>query len=505
LESNRLIAYNILKRNIIANGFCTGCGACEATCPVEVLHVKDEEVKRDYDCSQSLDLCPICNEVCPHSQALLLRSLEAVSEAPIRSDAVGYLRRILLAQAKEATFREDRSDGAVVTALLAYGVNNKTFDCAVVSQSDDANAIKPKASVALTSEDIVSVKGSKFLPSAVLKGYGSAVQEYAKENIAVVGLPCQVLALRKIDAWKHKIGGKAKLTIGLFCFGTFSTKPFLNYLEKKYHIPPADITKIQLAHDLIVHTKKGKVEIPLSEAKKHTMLGCKTCIDYTSEVADISVGNAYPLKEWSVVIIRTKAGEEFFNKAVKEGIINTRDIEKEPEVFERVIIAALQKRTSGLIKASKLERKQDFVPVRLIRETDELADVKVEEIMTKQVQTIPSSMSVNELLTIMTTKTFIGYPVIDEHGELVGDVTMEEVSKVDKASRWKTQVGSIARPNIDVCYPGETALDVVIKMRKLETGRVLILDPVDPKKILGIVTKRDIMHALVKEAVESVL
>jgi predicted transcriptional regulator len=125
--------------------------------------------------------------------------------------------------------------------------------------------------------------------------------------------------------------------------------------------------------------------------------------------------------------------------------------------------------------------------------------------MSKDVITVSSNMTVCELMTIMTNKTYIGYPVINENNDLVGIVTIEEVAKVDKDSRWKTTVGSIARQNIDVSYPGETALDIIRKMRKQGTGRVIVLDPKDPQKILGIVTKRDLMHLLIKQASESTL
>ncbi len=504
LENNRLIAYNILKKHILTNKYCTGCGACVATCPVGALQLEDDKATRTFDCSQNLDLCPICNEICPHSQALLLRCLEAVSDAPVRSEAVGYLRKIVLAQANDPKLREDSADGAVATSLLMYGLDKGVFDSAVVTDSEEGTPAKAKSKVALSSKEVANAMGSKFFSSAVVKTYGSAVSEYSKENIAVVALPCQVLALRKIDAWKHKISGKAKLIIGLFCFGAFSKEPFLNYLEKKYQMDFSDIEKMTYAHDVTVHIDRGKIEIPQTQAKDLIHLGCKTCTDYTSELADISIGSAYPMREWSMVIIRTQAGEDFFNSTVNAGVINVRDIEKEPEVFERVIISALQKRTSGLIKISKLEKTRDFVPVRLLRETESLQDVKVEDIMTKEVNTIPSSMTVNDLLKIMATETYIGYPVVDEEGELLGIVTMEEVAGVDKADRWKITVGSIARHNIDVCYPGETALDALKKMSRLETGRVIVLDPENPKKMIGIVTKRDMMHAMVVLASESI-
>jgi coenzyme F420 hydrogenase subunit beta len=503
LEKSRLIAYNNLKKNILDNNFCTACGACEAACPTEALRVENDQVKRLFDCSSALDLCPICYEVCPHSGALLLRSLEPLSDAPIRSEAIGYFRKILLAQSNDPKIREQTHDGAVVTTILTDGVKNKIFDSAIVTQTEDANPIKPKSQVALFQEEIIKSVGSKFFPSTVIKAYGDAVLNYHKKDIAVVGIPCQVLALRKIEAWQHKISGKSKIIIGLFCFGTFSFTPFLKYVEREFHIPASEIERIHLSRELMVETTLGVIGIPLSEVKKNILPSCKTCIDYTSELSDISVGSAYPLKDWSVVIIRTKTGEDHFNALIEKGVINVRNIQEEPEVFERVIIAALQKRTTGLIEGSKLEKTHSYVPMRFIRETESLATIKVEDIMTKEIATVPSKMTVTELLEVMATKTHTGYPVVEENGELSGVVTMEEVSMVEKSSRSTTLVGSIARKNIDVCYPGETALDAFKKMSNLETGRIIVLDADNPCKMLGIISKWDLMHALVKQASET--
>jgi CBS domain-containing protein len=51
-----------------------------------------------------------------------------------------------------------------------------------------------------------------------------------------------------------------------------------------------------------------------------------------------------------------------------------------------------------------------------------------------------------------------------------------------------------------VVYPEDTALDVFKKMSEFETGRVLVVDRADPKKLLGLVTKNDLMHILIKES-----
>ena len=498
-KPDSLIAYNVLEKKIINAGFCTLCGACEAACPVGAIQLKGEKIHRLHDCSKDIDLCPICYEICPHSEALLLRSLSFVADAPARNEAFGYYRKIVLAQAVDPKLREQSFGGAVVTSLLKYGIEKQVFDSAIVSQSEPENPAKPKPSVALVPDDILSAVGSKFFPSSVAKAYGGAVYGYGKTQIAFVGVPCHILALRKLEAWQHKISGNLKITIGLFCFGSFSLSPLLEYLEKKYKIKPSEIKQMRLSSKFVVETEKKVIRIPMSEIEEHILPSCRTCTDFTSEFADISVGSAYPLKDWSTVIIRTKAGEDFFYDAVENGIINTWVIEQEPKVIERVIVAAMQKRENALREAKELEEVYGYIPIRLLRETDALAHFKVKEIMTKAITTVPNNITVSKFLDLVAVHHHVGYPVINENGEPIGWVTLEEAAKVEKNKRDKTLVGQIARQKLVIAYPEDTALAAFIKMRKFEIGRALVLDPDNPKKILGIVTKTDLMHTLTKQ------
>jgi coenzyme F420 hydrogenase subunit beta len=463
--------------------------------------VEDEKNRRLHDCSEDLDLCPICYEVCPHSEALLLRTQKFVSDAPVKNEALGYYRKIVLAQATDPKLRALSRGGGVVTSLLTYGVEKKRFDSAIVSKAEPENPAKPKASVAIVPDDIISAVGSKFFPSPVAKAYGSAVYGYGKTKIAFVGVPCHVLALRKIEAWHHKIGENLAITIGLFCFGTFSMAPLLKYIEDNYHIKPSEIKYLRLSSKFVVQTEKDVIRIPISEIENIIMPSCRTCTDFTAELADISIGSAYPLEEWSTVIIRTKAGEEFFYDAVENGVINTWVIEQEPEVYERVVRAALKKRTAALQEAKKCEEKFGYLPVLMLRETDDaLAHVKVEDIMTKNVKTVRENITISELLDLMAKQHHIGYPVVNDNGEPIGVVTLEEAAQIDKEKRDKTLVSQILRRKPVAVHPGDTALDAFKKMSEFETGRVLVMDPADSKKLLGMVTKNDLMHTLIEQS-----
>ncbi|MEM2098259.1 MAG: Coenzyme F420 hydrogenase/dehydrogenase, beta subunit C-terminal domain [Candidatus Bathyarchaeia archaeon] len=496
-KSASLIAYNGLEKKIINNGFCTLCGACEAACPLGAIQLKGEKVQRLFDCSKEIDLCPICYEICPHSEALLLRSLRFVSDTPVRNEALGYYRKIVLAQAIDSQLREQSRGGAVVTALLKYGVESKIFDSAIVSQAEPQNPAQPKPSVALVPDDILSAVGSKFFPSSVAKAYGSAVYSYGKSAIAFVGVPCHVLALRKLEAWQHKISGNLKITIGLFCFGTFSMSSMLEYIKKAYKTEPSEIRRMYLSSKFIIQTQKDTLEIPFSEIENQVLPSCRTCTDFTSELADISIGGAYPLSDWSTVIIRTKVGEEFFYKAVEDGVISTWVMAHEPKVFERLMVAAMQKRNAALEKAREMEETYGYLPALMLRESDTLAKVKIEEIMTKNVQTVPQNTNLAEFLDVVAKRHHIAYPVIDDNNEPVGWVTLEEVSKVEKHMRNEISVGQIARRKFVVVYPDDTALDAFKKMSESEMGRALVFDREDSKKLLGVVTKTDLMHALI--------
>jgi CBS domain-containing protein len=185
---------------------------------------------------------------------------------------------------------------------------------------------------------------------------------------------------------------------------------------------------------------------------------------------------------------------------VENGVINTWVIEEEPEVYERVARAAIQKRLAALKEAKKIEEKIGYLPILMLHESEAFARVKATDIMTKNVKTVPADLPISELLQLMAQQHHIGYPVVNENGEPIGIVTLEEASLIEKEKRGITLVSQIIRRKPVWVKPDATALDVYKKMSEFETGRVLVLDDTDSTKILGMVTKSDLMHTLIENS-----
>jgi coenzyme F420 hydrogenase subunit beta len=236
VKENTLIAYDDLERLVIKPGFCTLCGACEAACPLHALKVERQQPNRLLDCTDHLDSCPLCYDVCPHTDALFFETLRFVSQAPNVSESMGRYRSVLLAQAANPTIRDASKSGGVVSALLNFAISEKIIDGAVVSQASSKVPVKIAPSISLVPDDTLAAVDTKIVPSAVAEAFGQAVFEHGKMHIAFVGTPCHILALRKLEAWQHKLVGSLRISIGLFCLWTFSLDRLLEYLLNEKNI-----------------------------------------------------------------------------------------------------------------------------------------------------------------------------------------------------------------------------------------------------------------------------
>jgi Zn-dependent protease len=121
-----------------------------------------------------------------------------------------------------------------------------------------------------------------------------------------------------------------------------------------------------------------------------------------------------------------------------------------------------------------------------------LEGVKIKDIMSRDVKTVDSGMSVEELVEIMFRLKHMGYPVVD-NGELNGIVTFTDVLKVPKEERKNVKVSQIMTKELITCKEDEDAVNALKLMATNNIGRVIVKDD---KKMTGIVSRTDILRAV---------
>lgn len=120
-----------------------------------------------------------------------------------------------------------------------------------------------------------------------------------------------------------------------------------------------------------------------------------------------------------------------------------------------------------------------------------LEGVKVKDIMTSDVVTVPPTMNVSEIVDFMLKTKHMGYPVFD--GKLLGIVTLIDVRKIPVENRINTPVRDIMTENIISVKPEMNAVDALKIMVKHNIGRLPVMEN---NLLVGIVSRTDLIKSV---------
>jgi coenzyme F420 hydrogenase subunit beta len=334
-----------LQEKVILKEICSGCEACILVCPFGCLEYFEERPNLIKKC----EICGICPRTCPRydfPQATLEKMVYGRERGP--SEDFGVYRRSVIAQAADDKIRGVGQDGGMVSALLIYALNNGIIDSAVVSMMSREKPWFPLPKLVSTAEEVLECAGTRYMYSPNLLALREAVKQKRK-SVAFVGTPCQIQAIRKIEAFPlKKFSSLIKFTVGLMCTESFTYDGLVEkHIRGVLGVDPNDITKMNIKGKILVTTKSsGTKTISLHEAKQYTRKGCLPCTDFSSELADIS-GGGLGLNGWTFTVIRTKTGEEVFDNAVKAGAIKSRPVEEEMGSLDLLTRLSKRKRKAG--------------------------------------------------------------------------------------------------------------------------------------------------------------
>ncbi len=135
------------------------------------------------------------------------------------------------------------------------------------------------------------------------------------------------------------------------------------------------------------------------------------------------------------------------------------------------------------------------VNVRKGQNVDLMGIMPVESVMTVDVETLDINMSLKAAKEQMLQRSFTGFPVM-EGEQLAALVTYEQVWRAIKNDGDETRLLKDIVNNHLICvFPQDTIGKVMEKMAEGDVGRLPVVDPADHNKLMGIISRSDIIEA----------
>ncbi|WP_440945590.1 coenzyme F420 hydrogenase subunit beta [Methanosarcina sp. T3] len=254
---------------------------------------------------------------------------------------LGKYTTCISARSTDREILKKAQDGGIATTLMVYALEEGIIDGTIVAGEGDL-PWKPRPFVAMSRKDILKAQKAKYNISPQISWIKEATRSFGLDKVGVTGVCCQIQAVRKAQLYPinmRDIPGKIAFVVGLFCMENFLYDSIQAIVEDHTNQSLSSVEKMRIGKGKFqVYTERGNVATaPLQATHKYGQPGCYVCLDYVSNLADISTGSVGSPDGWSTVFVRTRVGNDIWSKAVDAGLFETKPIEEVKPGLELVM------------------------------------------------------------------------------------------------------------------------------------------------------------------------
>jgi len=370
---------------VVNNDLCIGCGLCTYKCPNDALKMDWNDngllvaiQTSNCDCDGS------CITVCPFNPfpKEITKTEDEISnmffaEPILQNNKIGKYLGVYAGYSKE--FRLTSSSGGigtyVLTELLDRGIVDYVFS---VKEGSDSGS-HYEYSISNNREELLNGSKTRYFP-VTLSDVFSRVDKI-DGKVAIVGVACFVKGVRLAQVSDSSLRDKIPFIVGIIC-GGIKSKFFTEYLSDAAGVKIDNISKPDYRLKDInssagdysfgsTSLEDNKVRT-IKMSKVGDMWGtglfkanaCDFCDDVTTELADISLGDAWlsPYirdgKGTNVVVTRSSIAEIIIQDGFKRGELSIENLSLEKFISSQQ--GSFNHRQKGLsyrIKKAKKEKK----------------------------------------------------------------------------------------------------------------------------------------------------
>ena len=188
-----------LKSEILDQDMCTRCGACVAVCPPGLLSISDDhmpvpaldpEAMPCAECSLCLDVCPGKDTATPASESRIFNRSRTPAER-----WTGIFRRSLVLTSTNPRVLAGAAAGGAGTTLMLTALRSGLADAVIVVGRDAQRPWVPAALITDTEDEVIRCGQTSYCLTPNLQ----LLRDPRFKRIALIGVPCEVQAVRKMQ------------------------------------------------------------------------------------------------------------------------------------------------------------------------------------------------------------------------------------------------------------------------------------------------------------------
>ncbi len=244
------------------------------------------------------------------------RAVHGRARDPRRPDELffGPFRRMLRAALKEP--RPGAQWTGIATRIGQRLLETGQADAVLCMAADPADRWRPRPVLVTEPDALAHCRGMKMGYAPILALLGPA-RDRGIERLAMIGVGCQVYPLRVLE---HDLGFERITVIGTPCSDNTTTEMFHLFLglltdrpERVTYLEFMPDYHVEMRFDDGAKTRIPFLRLPISKLPDDFFpLTCRTCVDYTNVLADLTVGYmGGEGEQW--LLVRNERGEELLS------------------------------------------------------------------------------------------------------------------------------------------------------------------------------------------------
>jgi len=375
-------------RTVVNNDLCIGCGLCVYKCPNNALEMKWNKYGFLIpELTGNCDSDGSCISVCPFNPFPEdeVKTENELAEHFLQENTqyhpkIGKYSNLYAGYANE--FRLTSSSGGIATYIFTELLDRGIVDYVFSVKESHKKGVYYEYAISNSKEELLNASKTKYFP-VTLATIMPKIHEL-KGKVAIVGVACFIKAIRLAQHKESALKEKIPFLVGIICGGV-KGRFFTEYLAGRAGVSNQNFEKPEFRIKDFKSTagdysfgcinKEEKKEQTIKMLTVGDMWGtgmfkanaCDFCDDVTTELADISLGDAWlpPFSKdgagTNVIVTRSELAEKLVQDGINSGKLNIEILPQER--FLESQQGSFNHRHTGLsFRIKQAKKKKQAVP-----------------------------------------------------------------------------------------------------------------------------------------------